>query len=61
LIYNNKKEGEIMGHDYKKSYFEMFNKITDIIEDLKAIQAEMEQKIISDENNEEEKEEESTD
>jgi hypothetical protein len=41
-------------HDYKKSYFELFNKVTDIIEDLKLAQLEMEQKIIADENNDEE-------
>jgi len=40
-------------HDYKKSYFELFNKITDAIEFLKNIQIEMEQKIIADEHNEE--------
>jgi len=43
-----------MGHDYKKSYFELFNKVTDIIEALKEVQTEMEQRIIADEHNEEE-------
>jgi len=40
--------------DYKKLYFELFNKVTDMIETMKSIQLEMEQKIIADENNEEE-------
>lgn len=37
--------------DYKKLYFELFNKITDIIEELKAIQIRAEELFISDENN----------
>ena len=32
--------------DYKEMYFELFNKITDIIESLKEIQREMEEKYI---------------
>jgi len=46
------KKEKVM-HDYKKSYFELFNKVTDVIEELKLIQTQMEQKIISDENNDE--------
>jgi len=38
-------------HDYKKSYFELFNKVTDIIEQLQEVQRQMEQRLISDENN----------
>ncbi len=33
--------------NYKTSYFDMFNKITDIIETLKQIQIDAEEKIIS--------------
>ena len=33
--------------DYKKLYFELFNKVTDIIEDLKNVQIEMEEKYIN--------------
>jgi hypothetical protein len=40
--------------DYKKMYFALFNKITDIIEELKEIQAEAEEAVISDESNVEE-------
>ena len=32
--------------DYKELYFELFNKVTDIIEELKKIQCEMEEKCI---------------
>jgi len=39
-------------HDYKKRYFELFNKITDVIVTLQAIQSEAEQAIIADEHNE---------
>jgi len=45
-------KGEVM-HDYKKRYFELFNKVTDVIEILQAIQLQMEQEIIADENNDE--------
>ena len=38
-------------HDYKKRYLELFNKITDVIEKLRAIQAQAEQAIIADEHN----------
>jgi hypothetical protein len=41
-------------HDYKKRYFELFNKVTDVIEMLSLIQAQTEQEIIADENNNEE-------
>ena len=41
-------------HDYKKSYFELFNKVTDMIEMLKDIQCQMEAKITADEHNDEE-------
>jgi len=40
--------------NYKKLYFELFNKVTDVIEMLKLIQVEIEQTVIADENNEEE-------
>jgi hypothetical protein len=40
-----------MEHDYKKSYFELFNHITDVIEHLKDIQAQAEQRVIADEHN----------
>ena len=33
--------------DYKKLYFELFNKVTDIIEDLKNVQVEMEEMYIN--------------
>ena len=38
--------------DYKKMYFELFNKVTDVIEQLKEIQQEMEEKCISSDDNE---------
>ena len=38
--------------DYKEMYFELFNKITDVIEELKKIQKEMEEKCISSDNDE---------
>jgi len=34
--------------NYKKLYFELFNKVTDVIEMLKLIQVEMEQTVIAD-------------
>ncbi|MCL2036442.1 MAG: hypothetical protein FWG83_03535 [Oscillospiraceae bacterium] len=37
--------------DYKQIYYETFNAITDIIEQLKALQAQMEEAVISDETN----------
>jgi len=40
--------------DYKKLYLELFNKITDVIEQFKDVQIKMEQVIISDESNTEE-------
>ena len=33
--------------DYKKLYYELFNKITDIIEELKKIQQDAEERFIS--------------
>ncbi len=33
--------------DYKKMYYELFNKLTDIIENLKTIQLEAEERFIS--------------
>ncbi len=36
--------------DYKELYFELFNKVTDIIEELKKIQCELEEKCIDEEN-----------
>ena len=38
--------------DYKEMYFELFNKLTDVIEYVKQIQCEMEEKYISDNNKE---------
>lgn len=35
--------------DYEKAYFKLFNKITDIIEELKKLQADAEEIIISSE------------
>lgn len=34
--------------DYKEMYFTLFNKITDVIEELKKIQLEMEEKYVTD-------------
>ena len=39
--------------DYKEMYFELFNKVTDVIEELKEIQLEMERKYVNEENIEE--------
>lgn len=39
--------------DYEKMYFTLFNKVSDIIEELKEIQCEMEEAIIDDNNTEE--------
>lgn len=39
--------------DYKRLYYELFNKVTDIIEELKSIQIEMEEKYIGEETKEE--------
>ncbi len=36
--------------NYKKLYYELFNKITDIIEELKQIQIDVEEKFICDKN-----------
>ena len=38
--------------DYKSLYFELFNKLTDVIEDLKEIQVQMEEKCIEENDNE---------
>ena len=43
--------------DYKEMYYKLFNKLTDVIEDLKAFQCQLEElhinsDIFSDENNE---------
>ena len=35
--------------DYEKAYYELYNKITDIIEELKKLQADAEETIISSE------------
>ena len=43
--------------DYKKMYFDLFNGITDVIENLKKLQNDAEEKIISEENGEREIEE----
>ena len=37
--------------DYKKLYYELFNKVVDATEMLKDIQIQMEQKVVSDESN----------
>ena len=37
--------------DYKEMYFTLFNKVTEIIEELKNVQAEMEEMCINDEEN----------
>ena len=39
--------------DYEEMYFALFNKITEIIEELKEIQCGMEEKYINDNNKEE--------
>ena len=39
--------------DYKSLYFELFNKLTDVIEELKEIQVKMEEKYISENDNKE--------
>lgn len=39
--------------DYKSLYFELFNKLTDVIEELKEIQIRMEEKCIGEEDDEE--------
>lgn len=39
--------------DYKEMYFELFNKVTDVIEELKDIQLQMEEKCVNEENIEE--------
>ena len=39
--------------DYKEMYFELFGKVSDIIEELQNIQKEMEEKYLSDSNDEE--------
>jgi hypothetical protein len=38
-------------HDYKKRYLELFNEITDVMEQLAKIQQKAELKIIADESN----------
>ena len=39
--------------DYEKMYFTLFNKVSDVIEELKEIQCEMEKTIIDDNDSEE--------
>ena len=39
--------------NYKELYFELFNKITDIIEELKELQCKMEEKHINDSDDDE--------
>ena len=39
--------------DYKELYFELFNKVTDIIEELEKIQCDMEEKCIEEDNDNE--------
>ena len=39
--------------DYKELYFELFNKVTDIIEELEKIQCDMEEKCIEEDNDKE--------
>ena len=38
--------------DYREMYFELFNKLTDVIEELKGIQKDMEEKYIDSDDNE---------
>ena len=42
--------------DYKKLYYQLFNRITDLIEDLKQIQIEAEERFMDEEDDENEKE-----
>ena len=49
LMCETKEKGDKVMNDYKEMYFELFNKITDIIESLKTIQQEMEEKYIENE------------
>lgn len=39
--------------DYKEMYLELFNKVTDVIEELKNVQLQMEEKFVNEENIEE--------
>ena len=43
--------------DYKKLYFELFNKVTDIIEELKQVQVEMEESYLNENNDDNRNEE----
>ena len=47
-------ERRILMPNYKELYFELFNKLTDVIEELKEIQCKMEE-IYIDESNDDEK------
>ena len=47
------KKGGLFMPDYEEMYFALFNKITEIIEELKEIQCGMEEKYINDNNKEE--------
>ena len=49
LMCETKEKGDKVMNDYKEMYFELFNKITDIIESLKTIQQEMEEMYIENE------------
>ena len=42
--------------DYKKLYYQLFNRITDLIEDLKQIQIEAEERFMDEEDDENEEE-----
>ncbi|MEE0944535.1 MAG: hypothetical protein UIM24_03690 [Clostridia bacterium] len=39
--------------DYKEMYLELFNKVTDVIEELRNVQLQMEEKFVNEENIEE--------
>ncbi len=47
LIYTKIERRKMPMEDYKKMYYELFNKITDVIENLKKIQQEAEEIYLS--------------
>ena len=47
LIYTKYEKRRMQMEDYKKLYYELFNKITDIIEELEKIQQDTEERYIS--------------
>ena len=46
LLREKKRKGEYEMNDYKEMYYQLFNKITDIINSLMAVQQEMEKMYI---------------